>query len=126
MVHIGWQGWVEDLKCLKHYRWVRNQIVHDPNSSEENMCDLSDAQWIDNFYDRIMKQGDPLAMYQKATKPRPVAKPKPLRQSPQAQYTYSVQPVYSKKKAKKATGGGVLLIITVLAELFFVLKYLVN
>ena len=36
------QGWVEDLKCLKHYRWVRNQIVHDPNSSEENMCDLSD------------------------------------------------------------------------------------
>ena len=61
------QGWVEDLKCLKHYRWVRNQIVHDPNSSEENMCVLSDAQWIDNFYDRIMKQGDPLAMYQKAT-----------------------------------------------------------
>ena len=51
------QGWVEDLKCLKHYRWVRNQIVHDPNSSEENMCDLSDVQWIDNFYDRIMKQG---------------------------------------------------------------------
>ena len=34
------QGWVEDLKCLKHYRWVRNQIVHDPNSSEENMCVL--------------------------------------------------------------------------------------
>ena len=96
------QGWVEDLKCLKHYRWVRNQIVHDPNSSEENMCDLSDAQWIDNFYDRIMKQADPLAMYQKATKPRPIAKPKPLRQAPQAQYTYSVQPVYSKKKAKKA------------------------
>lgn len=31
------QGWVEDLKCLKHYRWVRNQIVHDPNSSEENI-----------------------------------------------------------------------------------------
>ena len=48
------QGWVQDLKCLKHYRWVRNQIVHDPNSSEENMCCLSDAQWIDNFYDRIL------------------------------------------------------------------------
>ena len=120
------QGWVEDLKYLKHYRWVRNQIVHDPNSSEENMCDLSDAQWIDNFYDRIMKQGDPLAMYRKATKPRSVAKPKPLRQSPQAQYTYSARPVYSKKEAKKATGWVVLLIITVLVGLFFVLKYLVN
>lgn len=21
------QGWVEDLKCLKHYRWVRNQML---------------------------------------------------------------------------------------------------
>ena len=65
-------------------------------------------------------------MYQKATKPRPVAKPKPLRQSPQAQYTYSVQPVYSKKEAKKATGWVVLLIVIVLVGLFFVLKYLVN
>ena len=120
------QGWVEDLKRLKHYRWVRNQIVHDPNSSEENMCDLSDAQWIDNFYDRIMKQGDPLAMYQKVTKPRPVAKPKPLRPSPQAQYTYSAWPVYSKKEAKKATGWVVLLIVIVLVGLCFVLKYLVN
>ena len=90
------------------------------------MCDLSDAQWIDNFYDRIMKQGGPLAMYQKATKPRPVAKPKPLRQSPQAQYTYSVQPVYSKKEAKKAAGWVVLLIVIVLVGLCFVLKYLVN
>ena len=126
MVHIGWQGWVEDLKCLKHYRWVRNQIVHDPNSSEENMCDLSDAQWIDNFYDRIMKQSDPLAMYREATKPRSVAKPKPLRQSPQAQYTYSARPVYSKKEAKKATRWVVLLIVIVLVGLFFVLKYLVN
>ena len=106
------QGWVEDLKCLKHYRWVRNQIVHDPNSSEENMCDLSDAQWIDNFYDRIMKQGDPLA--------------KPLRQSPQAQYAYSARPVYSKKEATKATGWVVLLIVIVLVGLCFVLKYLVN
>ena len=22
-------GWNEDLKMLKHYRWVRNRIVHD-------------------------------------------------------------------------------------------------
>ena len=90
------------------------------------MCALSDAQWIDNFYDRIMKQGDPLAMYREATKPRSVAKPKPLRQSPQAQYTYSARPVYSKKEAKKATGWVMLLIVIVLVGLCFVLKYLVN
>ena len=125
MVHIGFKAGSKISSALS-ITAVRNQIVHDPNSSEENMCDLSDAQWIDNFYDRIMKQGDPLAMYQKATKPRPVAKPKPLHQSPQAQYTYSVQPVYSKKEAKKATGWVVLLIVIVLVGLFFVLKHLVN
>ena len=90
------------------------------------MCEYGDAQWIDDFYDRIMNQSDPLAMYRKATRPQPVAKPKPLRQSPQAQYTYSARLVYSKKEAKKATGWVVLLIITVLVGLFFVLKYLVN
>ena len=118
-------NWNDDLKQLKHYRWIRNQIAHEPNCTEENMCEYGDAQWIDDFYDRIMNQSDPLAMYQKATKPRPVAKPKPLRQAPQAQYTYSARPVYSKKEAKKATGWVVLLIITVLVGLFFVLKYLV-
>ena len=29
-------GWNEDLKKLKHYRWVRNQIVHDPDYEEED------------------------------------------------------------------------------------------
>lgn len=33
------RGWDEDLKQLKHYRWVRNQIAHEPDCSEENMCD---------------------------------------------------------------------------------------
>ena len=119
------QGWVEDLKCLKHYRWIRNQISHEPNCTEKNMCEYGDAQWIDDFYDRIMNQSDPLAMYRKATKPQPVAKPKQHSQSSQLQYTYLVQPVSSKKKVRKATGWIVLLIITVLVGLFFVLKYLV-
>ena len=42
-------GWNEDLKQLKHYRWVRNQIVHEPGCTEENMCEPSDAQWLDHF-----------------------------------------------------------------------------
>ena len=28
-------GWEDDLKKLKHYRWIRNQIVHNPDCSEE-------------------------------------------------------------------------------------------
>ncbi len=49
-------GWDEDLKQLKHYRWVRNQIVHDPGCTEENMCEYGDAQWLDSFRSRIMEE----------------------------------------------------------------------
>lgn len=63
-------GWNEDLKQLKYYRWVRNQISHEPGCTEENMCKPSDTIWLDNFYERIMEQTDPLALYYQATKPR--------------------------------------------------------
>ena len=62
------KGWEEDLKLLKHYRWMRNQIAHNPDCTEKNMCKPSDMQWIDDFYSRIMKQTDPLALYRKAMK----------------------------------------------------------
>lgn len=60
------KGWEEDLKQLKHYRWMRNQIAHNPECTEKTMCKSSDVKWVDGFYDRIMKQTDPLAMYRKA------------------------------------------------------------
>ena len=69
-------SWNDDLKKLKHYRWVRNQIVHEPGCTEENMCELGDVQWIDNFYSRILSTTDPLALYRKARIPRKVPKPK--------------------------------------------------
>lgn len=59
-------GWDEDLKQLKHYRWVRNQIAHEPDCTEENMCEESDAQWLDDFRARLMSSNDPLAKYRKA------------------------------------------------------------
>lgn len=90
------------------------------------MCEYGDVQWIDDFYDRIMNQSDPLTMYRKATRPQPVAKLKQHGQSSQLQYTYLVQPVSSKKKGRKAAGWIVLLIIAAFIGLFFVLKYLVN
>lgn len=59
-------GWSEDLNKLKHYRWVRNQIVHEPNCTEENMCSDKDTSWLLAFYARIINHTDPLAMYRKA------------------------------------------------------------
>lgn len=68
-------SWNEDLKKLKHYRWVRNQIYHEPGCTEENMCEPQDELWLDDFYSRIMDQTDPLALYRKATNSRTADKP---------------------------------------------------
>lgn len=119
-------GWDNDLKQLKHYRWVRNQISHEPSCTEENMCESGDTAWLNNFYSRIMNQTDPLTLYAKATKPRPVQKPMqrytsnrsttdnitttssnsiktPTYNYKQDTYTYS-KPVKSKKKTSKHIG----------------------
>lgn len=65
-------GWNDDLKQLKHYRWVRNKITHEPACTEQNMCVPGDTQWLNNFYSRIINQTDPLALYTKATSHRPI------------------------------------------------------
>lgn len=78
-------GWNEDLKKLKHYRWVRNQIVHEPNCTEENMCELKDELWIDEFYQRILNCTDPLALYYQAMKKKAGSNYKNTNQSNQHQ-----------------------------------------
>ena len=40
------RGWENDLKQLKHYRWIRNQIVHEPDCSEESMCEVGDDEFV--------------------------------------------------------------------------------
>ena len=57
------EGWNSDLKQLKHYRWVRNKIVHEFDCYEEDLCDIDDIRWLEDFYSRIMNQTDPLALY---------------------------------------------------------------
>lgn len=59
-------NWKEDLKQLKHYRWVRNQIVHEPGCTEENMCKSGDVEWLDDFHSRIIYGNDPLSLYYNA------------------------------------------------------------
>ena len=81
-------GWDDDLKQLKHYRWVRNQIVHDPGCTEENMCEHGDAHWLDNFRSRIMSANDPLALYRKARNPQPTHKTQQKNTPEPEVYTY--------------------------------------
>ena len=57
------QNWDNDYKKLKHYRYIRNQIVHDNYATEDNMCDNFDIEWIEQFYNKIINCTDPLAIY---------------------------------------------------------------
>ena len=102
--------WNEDLKKLKHYRWVRNKIAHDPNCDEANMCHTDDALWLDQFYNRIMNQTDPLALYRKAA--RPITRPKIKQPHKSPLRTASYLPYLSVA----------ILVISVIAVVFFCLR----
>lgn len=102
------RGWDADLKQLKHYRWVRNKIVHEPNCTEENMCEPGDTQWLDDFYDRIMNRTDPLALYYKAIKAQASSQPtQPLRTNP--------QPVFQNRRNPKPWLAGAALLVGALS-----------
>ena len=106
------KGWDKDLKDLDHYRWVRNQISHNPECSEENMCTDADTEWIDNFYVRIMNQTDPLALYRKATESRRVHAPKKV-QNPSR--PVSQKPRQKQKKKSGSTAALTIVLIALLA-----------
>lgn len=107
------RGWDDDLKQLKHYRWVRNQIAHEPGCSESNMCTPEDALWLDNFYTRIMNQTDPLTLYAKATKSCAMTKSTHIYKTEPMTYD-SPRQVVHKKSPQKDTGCLVFLICVLL------------
>lgn len=52
-----------DLKKLKHCRYLRNKIVHEPNCTEENMCKPEDIKFLNDFYKKIKNHADPLSKH---------------------------------------------------------------
>lgn len=73
----GWvfvEGWNKDLSTLKRLRHIRNNIAHTPGYSEENSVSPEDVKWLDDFYDRIISNSDPLSIYQ--SKMRQIAEKK--------------------------------------------------
>ena len=96
-------GWENDLKKLKNYRWIRNQIAHETDCDERNMCSDEDERWLEDFHQRIMKGTDPLTQYRHATQPAPKPAPAP-------KFTTAPAPVVSvshrkKKKCEVKTGS---------------------
>ncbi len=61
-------SWDADLKMLKHCRYLRNKIVHEPDCTEKNMCKPEDELFVKRFYKRMLNKTDPLALYRKANR----------------------------------------------------------
>ena len=109
------RNWDDDLKTLKHYRWVRNQISHEPGCNESNMCDPEDELWLNHFYSRIMNQTDPLSMYRKAR-----SATNNSRSRAQTSYEYRPQTDISNYQPKqKRHYLGIILWIIIVLILFF-------
>ena len=66
--------WSSDLKNLKHYRWIRNMITHEPSYTEDNMCLPGDEAWLNDFYTRMINANDPLSLYRLETARRSAPK----------------------------------------------------
>lgn len=57
--------WNSDYKQLKRMRYIRNQLVHEVNSFENQMFEESDIRWLEDYYERIIKQEDSFAILRK-------------------------------------------------------------
>lgn len=55
-------GWERDYKQLKRMRWIRNRLVHETDSFEDNLANAEDIEWLHTFYHRIMECTDPFSL----------------------------------------------------------------
>lgn len=55
-------GWEKDYKKLKKMRWIRNRLVHETDSFEDNLFSVEDIEWLHTFYRRIMECTDPFSL----------------------------------------------------------------
>lgn len=54
--------WETDYKRLKKLRWIRNQLVHETNSFQNDLISLEDIEWLKKFHSRIMERTDPFSL----------------------------------------------------------------
>lgn len=59
------ESWSHDLKKLKHYRYMRNNLVHERNAYDFDRFLSEDIDWIKNFRDMILNTNDDLSLLRK-------------------------------------------------------------
>lgn len=72
-------GWQDDFYALKHLRWLRNQIAHEPGGAD---CTAAELEQLRGFHQRVLAREDPLALLYQARQARAswwAASPAPAR-----------------------------------------------
>ena len=54
--------WEKDYRQLKKMRWIRNQLVHEIYSFQEDLINTEDIEWLLTFRSRIMECTDPFSL----------------------------------------------------------------
>jgi len=54
-------NWDNTYRQLKHIRWIRNQLAHEPGTFDSDICSKEDVEFIASFYDKMMNSIDPLS-----------------------------------------------------------------
>lgn len=120
-------GWKDDYYHLKKYRHIRNKIAHENNVYEEDVCSDEDVAWLENFYQRIIKQTDPLALYYKANqsfKAGEMEKPSnSQRIQPNFTYNNSDRKLNDKKNAGGDDGIVSLIFIAMVIGIVYILYF---
>lgn len=66
-------GWQDDFYALKHLRWLRNQIAHEPGGAD---CSDADLAQLRSFHQRVLAREDPLALLRQARQTRGPRQPR--------------------------------------------------
>ena len=53
--------WEEDFRNLRRLRHIRNELAHESDAMDADMCDEEDVLWLEKFRERVMRSDDPLA-----------------------------------------------------------------
>lgn len=123
---IAVPGWKADYLKLKHYRYIRNQIAHENNATEESLCSLEDAAWIEEFYQRILHQTDPLAVYYKKNPSISVSRPSVTAGTSQNKQQASLSAKRRRavlSEGKQGCAGWLLLMVAALSALSFLIFF---
>lgn len=115
-------GWKNDYLQLKHYRHIRNQIAHENYANESDMCSTKDAAWLDEFYQRIMVQTDPLVLCYKKTRFRPSSKVTETKAAPIIQYAPSNSKLRQTEKQPPNYVVPLLIIVALTILIFLLLR----